>query len=195
MPVLASRSGNLDGTLDINLYLRGQGATRRRLRETIVGNGSVSVDPIHLKGSRLLDELAAVVEVPPQRRIGAVKSDFVIKQGRIASDDLTVSITKVPIVLSGWTDFDGTVNYRMRGESLIERLPGKARDLLADLSNEARNLATLRVEGAVDAPKVTMGGVPLSQSPADGREETPPPSDDRQRLRELGRRLRDQILR
>jgi AsmA protein len=194
-PILASRSGNLDGTLDINLYLRGQGATRARLRETIIGNGSVSLDPIHLDGSRLLDELAAVVEVPPQRRIGSVKSDFVIKQGRIQSDDLTVSITKVPIVLAGWTDFDGTVNYRIRGESLIERLPGKARDFLADLSVDARELSTLRVEGAVDAPQVTVGGVPLGQNAADSRDEGPSPVDDRQRLRELGRRLRDRVLR
>jgi AsmA protein len=195
VPVLASRSGNPDGTLDINLYLRGQGATRARLRETILGNGSVSLDPIHLDGSRLLDALAAVVDVPPQRRIGSVKSDFVIKQGRIQSDDLTVSITKVPIVLAGWTDFDGTVNYRIRGESLIERLPGKARDLLADLSIDARDLSTLRIQGAVDAPRVTVGGVALGASPAGGGEETPSPGDDRQRLRELGRRLRDQILR
>jgi AsmA protein len=195
VPVLANPSGTLDGTLAINLYLRGQGATRARLRETIVGNGSVSLDPIHLDGSRWLDELSAVVELPPERRIGSVKSDFVIKQGRILSDDLTVSITKLPLVLSGWTDFDGTVNYRTRGESLMERLPGKARDMLAELSIDVRDLSTLRVEGAVDAPQITVGGVPLSQNATAGRDEAPAPGDDRQRLRELGRRLRDRILR
>jgi AsmA protein len=195
VPVLASRSDSLDGALDIDLYLRGEGATRARLRETIVGNGSVSLDPILLDGSRLLDELAAVVDVPAQRRVGSIKSNFTIKQGRIISDDLTVSLAKVPIVLQGWTDFDGTLNYRMRGENLIERLPGKARELLADLSIDSRDLSALRVEGAVDAPQVTMGGVPLGVGPADGRDEVPSPGDDRQRLRELGRRLRDQILR
>ena len=141
VPVLLSPTGNLDGTLDINLYLRGQGATRAALRETVVGHGSVSLDPIHLDGSRFLAELAAVVEVPPQRRIGSVKSDFVIKQGRIVSDNLTITLSKLPLVLSGWTDFDGQVNYRLRGESLIERLPGKARDLLADLSIDAKDLS------------------------------------------------------
>ena len=66
-----------------------------------------------------------------------------IKQGRIVSDNLTVSITKVPIVLSGWTDFDGKVNYRLRGESVIERLPAKARELLADLSIDSKQRQVL----------------------------------------------------
>jgi AsmA protein len=193
-PILASPSGNLEGTLDLNLYLRGQGATRERLRATIVGNGSLSLDPIHLDGSRLLDGLAAVADLPRQR-IGSVKSDFVIKQGRIATDNLTVSVTKVPIVLTGWTDFGGVVNYRLRGESVMERLPGKARELLAELSIDAKDLAALRVEGAVDAPRVTLDGVPLGRASADGRDGTPPGGDDRERLRALGRRLRDQILR
>ncbi len=197
VPVLASPSGSPDGTLDIDLYLRGQGATRAALRETVVGHGSVTLDPIHLDDSRFLAALAAVLELPPQRRIGSVKTDFVIKQGRIVSDNLTVNLTKLPIVLSGWTDFDGTVNYRVRGDSVIERLPGKARDLLADLSIDARDLSALKVEGAIDAPTLTLGGVPLSPTLTGSRGDLPvaSPGDDRQRMRELGRRLRDRILR
>ena len=72
-------------------------------------------------------------------------------------------------MLAGWTDFDGKVNYRLRGESVIERLPSKARDLLADLSIDARDLSGLKIEGAIDDPDVTLGGVPLSLTPAGGR--------------------------
>ena len=195
VPVLTRDSGNLDGTLDIDLYLRGKGATRAAMRETVVGNGSVTLDPIHLDGSRFLAELATVLEMPPQRRVGSVTSDFEIKQGRIHSENLTVNFAKLPIVLAGWTSFDGTVNYRLRGESVIERLPSKARDLLADLSIDAKDLSGLRIEGAIDDPDVTLGGVPLSLTPAGGRGEPPVAGDDRQRLREVGRRLRERILR
>jgi len=195
VPVLLSPSGSLDGTLDIDLYLRGKGATRAALRETVVGTGSVTLDPIHLDGSRFLAELAAVLELPPQRRVGAVTSDFEIKQGRILSENLTVNLSKLPLVLAGWTSFDGTVNYRLRGESMIERLPTKARDLLADLSVDARDLSGLKIEGAIDNPDVTVGGVPLSLNPVGGRGDSPAPGDDRQRLREVGRRLRERILR
>ena len=195
VPVVSNPSGSLDGTLDIDLYLRGKGATRAAMRETVVGNGSVTLDPIHLDGSRVLDELAAVVEMPPQRRVGAVTSDFEIKQGRILSENLTVNLSKLPIVLAGWTSFDGTVNYRLRGESTIERLATKARDLLADLSVEARDLSGLKIEGAIDDPDVKIGGVSLNLTPVGGRGDSPAPGDDRQRLREVGRRLRERILR
>ena len=55
-----------------------------------------------------------------------------ISQGRVSSDNLTVDLVKLPIVLSGWTDFDGRVNYRVRTDNVIDRLPSQARDLLAD---------------------------------------------------------------
>jgi AsmA-like protein len=194
VPVLSGDSGNLDGTLDIDLYLRGQGASRAELRRTVVGHGAVSLDPIQLEGSRFLAELASFVEMPEQGRIGSIKSDFAIKKGRIVTDNLTVSVTKVPIVLSGWTEFDGRVNYRIRTDTMIERLPSKARDLLADLSIDARELATLKVEGAIDAPRVTIDGIPLNRMTGRG-EPGQPRGDDRPKLRELGRRLRDRILR
>jgi AsmA protein len=118
----------------------------------------------------------------------------VIKQGRIGTDNLSLAVTKVPIVLSGWTDFDGRVNYRIRTDGLIERLPSRARDLLADLSIDPKALATLKVEGAIEAPKVTFDGIPVNNVTGRG-DPAPVRGDDRQRLRELGRRLRDRILR
>jgi AsmA protein len=196
VPILSGDSGHPDGTLGINLYLRGHGTARAELRASIVGHGAVSLDPIQLEGSRLLDDLASFVELPPQGRVGSIKGSFTIKQGRILSDDLTLSISRLPIVLSGWTDFDGRVNYRVRTDSLVDRLPVKARDLLADLAIEAQQLTNVKIEGPIDAPSVTIDGIPLH--PATARRESAnasAPGDDRQRLRDLGRRLRDRLLR
>jgi AsmA protein len=198
VPFLSDRSDHPDGTLGINLYLRGEGTTRDELRRSIVGHGAVSLDPIELEGSRLLDELAPFLELPPQWRVGSAKSDFEIKQGRISSDDLTINITRVPIVLSGWTDFDGRVNYRVRGDGLADRLPGKARELLADLSIEAPQLNSLKVEGAIDSPTITVDGIPLNPATCRGEAANAPapsPGDDRERLKDLGRRLRDRLIR
>src|SRR5262249_28751518 len=125
VPVLAGTSGCPDGRLDLNLYLRGRGADRAALRSSVVGHGSVNLDPIALEDSRLLDALAQCVTLPAQGRIGSIRGDFAIQAGRIASDNLTIDVSTLPIVLSGWTDFDGRVNYRVRGDRLIEKLPGK----------------------------------------------------------------------
>jgi hypothetical protein len=193
VPLLAGKSARLDGRLDVNLYLRGQGTTRAALRKTVVGHGTVHLDPIALDGSSLVDALAEYVDLPPQGRVGSVTSDFAITQGRIHSDNLTLELTRLPVVLSGWTDFDGRVNYRLKSESLLERLPAKARDLLADLAIDASDISTLKIDGRLDAPNVTLEGIPLTRDPAGAEGNTP--GDERQRLRELGRRLRDRILR
>jgi AsmA protein len=201
VPLLAGKSARLDGRLDVSLYLRGQGATRAALARTVVGHGTVHLDPIALDGSSVVDALAGYVDLPPQGRVGSVTSDFAITQGRILSDNLTLQITRLPIVLSGWTNFDGRVNYRLKSESLLERLPARARDLLADLAIDASDLSTLKIDGSLAAPNVTLEGIPLNReilggrngngSGADGGNST----EDRQRLRELGRRLKDRILR
>jgi hypothetical protein len=198
VPLVSGKSERPDGKLDISLYLCGQGASRDELRTSVIGHGTVNLDPITLDDSRLLDGLSGLVELPAQGRIGSIRSDFAIKGGRIASDNLTIDITRLPIVLSGWTDFDGKVSYRVRTDSLIERLPGKARDLLAELSIDAGDLSGMKVEGAIDAPVLTLDGVALNPGggrAAGGGDAAGPAGDDRQRLRELGRRLRDRILR
>jgi AsmA protein len=194
VPVLSGDPASLDGTLEIDLYLRGQGTSRGELRSTLVGHGSVQLDSIELDGSPLLSELSSILELPEQARIGSISSDFAINRGRISSDNLTVDLVKLPIVLSGWTDFDGRANYRVRTDSVLDRLPSQARDLLSDLSVDVKKMTTLRVEGAIDRPTVTIDGVPLNRMT--GRGDEPQASgDDHPKLRELGRRLRDRILR
>ncbi len=184
--------GDVDGTLDLDLYLRGEGNTREALRRSVVGHGAVSIDPIELNGSKLMAAIESAVELPEPGRVGSVKSDFVIKQGRIGSDNLTVSVARVPFMLSGWTDFDGNLNYRVRTENLTDKLPARARELLGELANDPQtpSLSAVRVEGAYDDPTITIDGVPLNPSAGGTRV-----GDDRHRLRDLGRRLRDRILR
>ena len=61
----------------------------------------------------------------------------------------------------GWTDFDGKVNYKVRGDNLVDKLPGKARDLLADLSIDGQKAVDPQIEGALDTP-IKYEGVPLN---------------------------------
>jgi AsmA protein len=190
VPVLAGPQAKVDGKLDLNLYVRGQGNSAELVRKTLVGQGSVAIDPIQFDGSRIVAELASLVALPPQGRVGSVRSQFAIGDGRISSDNLTLSIAEVPITMAGWTDFDGRIDYRIRQEGLSSKLSREARDLLGDLPIDLDDLVNLQVQGTLDALVVTMDGVPLGGGPHPdiGRQA------DRKRLRELGRRLRDRVL-
>ena len=124
----------------------------------------------------------------------AVESDFVIRDRRVRTDNLTVNVGKTPVVLSGWTDFDRRLDYRIQVDRLAQRLPSKAREVLADLEIDLKGLSILNVRGTLDAVEVAVDRRPMAQQ----RGVAPNPDrrlDDRRRLQDLSRRLRDRILR
>ena len=190
LPVLAGMPEDLDGKIGLDLYLRGRGASAATLGRTLVGRGDIAIDPIRLDGLPLVADLGRVVRLPEGRGSGSIRSDFEIQKGRITSKDLTVTVAGVPITLAGWTDFDGRVDYRVRPEALAQRLPPGVQGLLSDLSIKATDLAALRVQGTVDDLKMTIDGVAVG-----GKGDPAHPQDDRARLREISRRLKQRLLR
>jgi len=195
VPALAGTSGTVNGQLDLNVYLKGEGISADDLKRTLAGKGVLKIDPAELDGSQLLADLEKVIEVTGQSRAGAVKTDFIIKEGRIGSEDLTLQVGRTPIVLTGWTDFDGRLDYRVKTEDLVEKLPGKARDFLSELQIDLKEVATVRVHGTHKALVVSLDGVPLNGKPGNNPGDGTPRLDDKQRLKDLSRRLKDRFLR
>ena len=50
-----------------------------------------------------------------QGRIASIKTDFVISNRRVTTDHFVLDVGRVPLALSGWTDFDG--NARLPDQS------------------------------------------------------------------------------
>lgn len=193
LPILAGTTdhGALDGRIDANLYAKGQGATAEALRRTLKGQGTIHVDSIALERSRFFVELRNLVELPEDKvRVGSVKSDFTIQGGRVATDNLTLEVANIPIVLAGWTDFDGRIDYRIRSDSLTDRLPDQARDLLGELAIDTRSLSALQVHGSLQSMKLSVAPGLLAQPGSSGGR-----GAEREKLRELGRRVRERMLR
>jgi hypothetical protein len=103
-----------------------------------------------------------------------------------------MSIARLPITMSGWTDLDGRIDYQMKIEGLTDRLPERARRVLGDLKVDIGALTSLALRGTLNQMTVQVNGVPI-----DGNllRETGLRREDRERLRQFGRQLRDRILR
>ena len=168
----------------------GQGDSPSALRQTLVGQGRLGLDPVVLDGSRLLAGLGDLVDLPPAGRVGDVWADLTVKDGRVATENLTVDVAKVPVVLAGWTDFDGRVELPAPGRGLLEKLPRKAQDLLNQLRPGLKldELADVKDRGDGRRPEVTS----TASRSADRRSTQPATTADR--LREIGRRVRDRLL-
>lgn len=186
-PVLSDSRGKVEGRLALDLYLRGQGGSREAIQSSLVGNGTAEVEEIHLNNSKLLANLASLVDLDPDDQVGSVKTQFTVSRRLINTDDLTLSLGRIPIALTGSTSFDGKLSYRLRSESLTGKLSDKARNFLADMKVNLDELASVKVEGTFDSVTVTVGDVPLGD-----RSRHP---DESQRYRELARKLKDRLLR
>lgn len=193
-PVLVGAGERLEGTLNLIVYGRGQGRTLESACSSMVGQGALRMDPVRLDGSPLLAQLIEAGGRPGPSaavRLGSLRSDFVIKNRRIATENLTLDLAGLPLVLAGWTGFDGQIAYKLRSDRLVGRLPREARELLAEMPDLARELVDIRVEGSLDHAVVLVDGIPLSDDARSG----PQRLDDRNRMRQLGRRLRDRLIR
>ena len=181
MPVLTGTPRKLTGNLTLRLYLRGRGDSRTQLRDSIVGNGDVRLDSVDLGGSRFLAALSTLVDKPYKIHVGSVSSSLVIKEGRVLSDRLTIDLGQpTPAELTGWTDFEGRVDYRPRLEGLPERVQSRGQEILSKLRIDVNEIASIRLRGTLDNLVLTVDGVPINER------------DD---LRQIGHRLREKVMR
>jgi hypothetical protein len=192
VPVLAGASLHLKGQLDADIDFAGQGATWDELVQSLHGKGVIAIDPIDLDGAPLVGELSKVAELSRQGRMASIRTDFVIKDKRIATDHFTLNIGTVPMTLSGWTDFDGKLDYKINLAGLDKRLPGDARRILGELNVNLGRLDMLSLQGTMSRMVVQLNGLSLDR---DFMKEVKIKKEDRDKLRVLGRQLLDRISR
>jgi AsmA protein len=158
----------------------------------MAGHGVIAINPVDLDGAPLVAELSKIAELSRQGRVASIRSDFVIKDQRILTDHFALNIGRVPMTLSGWTGFDGRIDYRINLKGVSDRLPDKARRLLGELNVELETLTSLTLRGTVNQMVVQINGVALDRGvlrePGIKRE-------DREKLRVLGRQFLDQLVR
>lgn len=192
VPVLAGQTPRIRGDLNMELYLRGEGDTKEMLAKTLTGRGKIIIDPIELDGTELLAEVEKRVHLKTKSKFASLNSDLVVQDGRVTTNRLALHLAKAPLIISGWTGFDGQLDYRMGLEGLADRVPSRAKRVLAELDLDVEGLTTLRLSGTVDDLEVSLMGR-ASDGPSnldrllDGQ--------DPDRLKTLGRELRDRLLR
>jgi AsmA protein len=191
VPVLAGAQGQLQGRLAMDVYLRGQGNTKELLSKSLVGQGTINLDPVDLDGTPILLEFRKLVDRPPGEKLGSLRSNFVIDSGRITTNHMELALGRVPIVVTGWTDLNGQLDYQVKVEKLSEKVEDQARRLLSGLDIDLKSLTRVRFRGNVDRVAITLGAGANGRSPL----ENILAPDDRDRLRVLGRQLKDKLLR
>jgi hypothetical protein len=186
IPVLAGAPLNLKGHLDCDLKISGQGANWTAVSESLAGHGVIGINPVDLDGAPLIAELSN------QGRVASIRSDFAIKNRRIITDHFVLNIGRVPMTLSGWTGFDGHIDYQINLKALADRIPDNARRLLGELNVDVSTLTVLTLRGTINQMVVQLNGVSLDRNRL---RKSGFKKEDRDKLRVLGRQFLDQLSR
>jgi hypothetical protein len=116
----------------------------------------------------------------------------VVQDGRIRTDRLNLTAGRIPVAMSGWTDFDGCLDYQVKLDGVVERIPEQARKFIGGLDLDLNSLTSLRLRGNVDRVAITAAGTTAAgRSPL---EQIIGP-EDRERLKVLSRQFRDKLMR
>jgi AsmA protein len=194
VPVLAGAPLHLKGQLDADVEFNARAATWAGVLESLQGKGVIAINPIDLDGAPLLTELSKVAELSRQGRVASIRTDFMISDRRITTEDFTLTVGNVPMTLSGWTDFDGKLDYRINLAGLDKRLPENARRFLGDLNVKLERLNVLTLQGTVSRMVVQLNGLALDQDfIRDTRLQIK--KEDREKLRGMARQFLDQLSR
>ena len=176
VPIVCGSSCALDGKLDLSLYLRGQGDTAALLRQTLAGQATMRVDPSRWTARGCSPSLTDFVDFPKPRRSGRWKGDFRSCTERSRPRTLRPNLGQTPLILSGWTDVDGRVDYRLQTELLSDRVAKETGGLLAELPDVVDDLFETRLTGTLDKLDLTVDGI-LSNK--DARDPNGRPIDDK----------------
>jgi len=180
------------GRLRSDVRAQGRGTDWEAVGRSLEGRGTVALDSIDLDGAPFFDELTKLGKLSRQRRIATIHSDFVLKDRRIVTEASTINIGSVPLSMEGWTDFDGRIDYRIKAVRLEADLSERARRFLSEIDVDINQLTTLTLRGTVDRMVVGVNGINLDRNAL--RENGLRP-EEREKLKLLGRQLRDKLLR
>ncbi len=192
IPPLSGAALKWKGRLRSDVHVQGHGANWDAISRTLDGRGTVALDSIDLDGAPFVDELTKLGKLSRQRRIATIQSDFVVKDRRIATENSAINIGNVPLTMEGWTDFDGRIDYQVKAVRLEARLSDRARRFLNDIDLDINQLTTVTLRGSVDRMSVQISGINLDRNVL---RESGLRQDDREKLKLLGRQLRDKLLR
>ncbi len=192
IPPINGASLKWKGRLHCDVRAQGRGPDWDAVSRSLEGRGTVALDSIDLDGAPFVDELTKLGKLSRQRRIATIHSDFMLKDRRIITEASTINIGSVPLTMEGWTDFDGRIDYQIKAVRLEARLSDRARRFLNDIDVDINQLSTLTLRGTVDQMVVGVNGISLDRNAL--RENGLRP-EDREKLKLLGRQLRDKLLR
>ena len=155
VPVLAAPEGKLAGTLNMQFKAKGNGLNwQSDLSKSLSGEGEIDIKDGYIRGGKVMTKVLKAIGGKREYEFEQVITQFVIEDSKIINDDINVNGKEFDIGLSGWTSFDGRIEYSADAEALGSQLGGDARKILGALSEGSK--LPIVVTGTISKPKLSF---------------------------------------
>jgi len=155
VPVLAAPEGKLAGTLNMQFKAKGNGLDwQNDLSKSLSGEGEIDIKDGYIRGGKVMTKVLKAIGGKREYEFEQIITQFVIEDSKIINDDINVNGKEFDIGLSGWTSFDGRIEYSADAEALGKQLGGDAEKILGAFSGGSK--LPIVVTGTIDKPRLSF---------------------------------------
>ncbi len=151
IPNLSEHEGEISGTLNMDIAAEGKGLDwQEELSKTLTAEGNITITNGLVNGDRVLSRIIGDETFEFAELISPIK----IEGGKVFTEDLQINGSKHDIGLSGWTAFDGRIEYTVESDVIAKYVGGDAEDILGMLGKGVE--LPIVITGTIDRPKVAL---------------------------------------
>ncbi len=151
MPILPASDGRISGMLNMILNADGNGLNwQDELSKSLSAVGEINIKDGYVKGDKIISNILKKEEYS----FDDIVTQFKINNEKIFVDDLKVNSKDFNIGLSGWTSFDGQIEYTADAEIIGGYIGGDAEKILGMLGKGSK--LPIVITGTVNNPRLAF---------------------------------------
>jgi hypothetical protein len=151
IPILPASDGQISGIFNLMLNAKGKGLNwQDGLSKSLNAVGEINIKDGYIKGDKIISNILKKEEYS----FDDIVTQFKINDEKIFVDDLQVNSKDFNIGLSGWTSFDGQIEYTADAEVVGRYIGGDAEKILGMLGKGSK--LPIVITGTVNNPRLAF---------------------------------------
>jgi len=151
MPILPASDGHISGMLNMMLNADGNGLNwQDELSKSLSAVGEINIKDGYIKGDKIMSHILKKEEYS----FDDIVTQFKINDEKIFVDNLKVNSKDFNFGLSGWTSFDGRIEYTADAEIVGKYIGGDAEKILEMLGKGSK--LPIVITGTVNNPRLVF---------------------------------------
>ncbi|GAX62170.1 hypothetical protein SCALIN_C28_0374 [Candidatus Scalindua japonica] len=155
VPILSAPEGKLSGKLNMQFSATGTGLDwQDDLSKSLDGDGEIEIKDGYVRGGKVTSKILKALGKGSEYEFDKITTRFVISDSKISNDDISVNGKEFNIGLSGWTSFDGRIEYSADAKVLSKHAGRDGKKIIGVLSQGSK--LPIVVTGTIDKPKLSF---------------------------------------